>query len=290
MGVPGVANVAIWGVNPRQIMVEGDPARMLAHGITLDELMATAADSVDAGLLGFTTGSAIGARGFIETPTQRLDVANIQLIQTPAQMAEVPLETGNGKLITIGEVATVAWGYPTLIGDALVNGGHGLMMVVEKFPGANTLQVTRGVEAALAALAPGLHGVHVDSRIFRQAAFIQTAIGNLGLSVVLGCILVVFVLLAFLFQGGPRWSACWRSRCRWSPRRSCSSWPGRRSTRWCWPGSRSRSGWWSTTPSSTWRTSCGGCAPGAPRASRSPRCGWCWPPPSRCGSRSSTRP
>ena len=64
-------------------------------------------------------------------------------------MAQVPLETGNGKLITIGQVATVAWGYPTPTGDALVDGGHGLMMVVEKFPGANTLQVTRGVEAAL---------------------------------------------------------------------------------------------------------------------------------------------
>ena len=201
MGVPGVANAAIWGVNPRQIMVEGDPARMRTHGITLDELMATAADSVDAGELGFTTGSAVGALGFTETPAQRLDVANIQPIQTPSQMAQVPLETGNGKLITIGQVATVAWGYPTPTGDALVDGGHGLMMVVEKFPGANTLQVTRGVEAALAALAPGLHGVHVDSGIFRQAAFIQTAIGNLGLSVILGCILVVFVLLAFLFQG-----------------------------------------------------------------------------------------
>ena len=112
----------------------------------------------------------------------------------------MPLETGNGKLITIGQVATVTWGYPVPTGDAVVNGGHGLMMVVEKFPGANTLQVTRGVEAALAALAPGLRGVHVDSGIFRQAAFIETAIHNLSLSVILGCILVVFVLLAFLFQ------------------------------------------------------------------------------------------
>jgi len=101
MGVPGVANAAIWGDNPRQIMVEGDPARMRAYGVTLDELMATAADSVDAGELGFTTGSAVGALGFTETPAQRLDVASIQPIQTPAQMPQVPLETGNGKLITV---------------------------------------------------------------------------------------------------------------------------------------------------------------------------------------------
>ena len=200
MAVPGVANAAIWGANPQEIMVEGDPALMRAHGVTLDQLMATASEAVDAGELGYTTGSAVGALGFIVTPAQQLDVADTQPIHTPAQMAQVPLQTSAGQLITIGQVAKVVWGYPTPTGDAVVDGGPGLMMVVEKFPGANTLQVTRGVEQALATMAPGLHGIHVDSAIFRQAAFIETAIHNLGLSVLLGCILVVFVLLAFLFQ------------------------------------------------------------------------------------------
>jgi CzcA family heavy metal efflux pump len=200
MSVAGVANAAIWGQPPRQIMVEGDPARMRAHRVTLDELMSTAADAVDTTEVKYTSGAAVGALGFTETPAQRLDVADLQPIQTPAQVAQVPLETGNGKLITIGQVATVTWGYPVPTGDAVVNGGHGLMMVVEKFPGANTLQVTRGVEQALATLAPGLHGIHVDTAIFRQASFIETAIHNLSLSVIIGCILVAFVLLAFLFQ------------------------------------------------------------------------------------------
>jgi CzcA family heavy metal efflux pump len=200
MAVPGVANAAIWGANPQQIMVQGDPARMRTHGVTLDQLMATAADAVDTGELGYTTGSAVGALGFIETPAQRLDVADVQAIHTPAQLAQVPLETSGGQPITIGQVAKVVWGYPTPTGDTVVDGGPGLMMVVEKFPGANTLQVTMGIDQALAELAPGLRGIHVDVGIFRQAAFIETAIHNLGLSVILGCILVVFVLLAFLFQ------------------------------------------------------------------------------------------
>jgi CzcA family heavy metal efflux pump len=200
MNVPGVANAAIWGANPQQIMVEGNPARMRAHGVTLDQLMTTAADAVDTAEVRYTTGAAVGSLGFTETAAQRLDIASTQPIQTPAQLAQVPLETSDGKLITIGQVATVTWGYPIPTGDAVVDGGRGLMMVVEKFPGANTLQVTRSVDQALAELAPGLHGIHVDSSIFRQAAFIETAIHNLGLSVLLGCILVVFVLLAFLFQ------------------------------------------------------------------------------------------
>jgi len=200
MSVPGVANAAIWGANPQEIMVEGNPALMRAHAVTLDQLMATASEAVDTGELGYTTGSAVGSLGFVVTPAQQLDVADVQPIHTPAQLAQVPLQTSGGQLITIGQVATVTWGYPTPTGAAVVDGGPGLMMVVEKFPGANTLQVTRGVDQALAELAPGLRGIHVDSSIFRQAAFIETAIHNLGLSVILGCILVVFVLLAFLFQ------------------------------------------------------------------------------------------
>ncbi len=200
MAVPGVANAAIWGANPQEIMVQGNPALMRAQGITLDQLMTTAANAVDTTEVRYTTGAAVGSLGFIETPAQQLDVDDIQPIQTPAELAQVPLETGSGKLITIGQVASVVYGYPTPTGDAVVDGGPGLMMVVEKFPGANTLDVTRGVDQALAQLAPGLPGIHVDANIFRQASFIETAIHNLGLSVLLGCILVVFVLLAFLFQ------------------------------------------------------------------------------------------
>ena len=205
-------------------MVEGNPALMRAHAVTLDQLMATASEAVDTGELGYTTGSAVGALGFVVTPAQQLDVADVQPIHTPAQLAQVPLETSGGQLITIGQVAAVTWGYPTPTGAAVVNGGPGLMMVVEKFPGANTLQVTRGIDQALAELSPGLRGIHVDSAIFRQATFIETAIHNLGLSVILGCILVVFVLLAFLFQWRAALVSLLAIPLSLVPRRSCWNW------------------------------------------------------------------
>ena len=84
--------------------------------------------------------------------------------------------------------------------DAVINGGPGLMLVVEKFPGANTLDVTNGIDKALAAMAPAMPGVQINNQIFRQASFIEIAIHNLSQSVLIGCILVVFVLLMFLFQ------------------------------------------------------------------------------------------
>src|SRR5215469_11781522 len=161
MKVPGVANAAIWGVRPKQIMVDGDPAQMNARHVTLDQLMTSAADAVDTLEIRFTTGGAVGSLGFVETPAERLDVRNIQPIQSPQQMAQVPLAKTGGAIVRIGQVARVTWTSPPLTGDAVVSGGPGLMIVVEKFPGANTLQVTGNVDRALAELAPGLRGVHI---------------------------------------------------------------------------------------------------------------------------------
>ncbi len=201
MAVPGVANVAIWGYRDKQIMVEADPTLMAEDGVSLDTLMSGASDAVDSGELKYTNGAAVGSLGTVATPDQQLSVHNIQPIDTPAQMANVPLQPGkNGKFITIGDVASVTYDYPTLAGDAVINGGQGLMLVIEKFPGANTIDVTNGIDQAFAQLEPGLKGISIDPDIFRQASFIETAIRNLTLSVVLGCILVVFVLFLFLFQ------------------------------------------------------------------------------------------
>jgi CzcA family heavy metal efflux pump len=74
------------------------------------------------------------------------------------------------------------------------------MLVVEKFPWANTLDVTHGVEAALDELRPGLTGIELDPTIFRPADFIQVALDNLSHALILGCILVMLVIVAFLFQ------------------------------------------------------------------------------------------
>ena len=74
------------------------------------------------------------------------------------------------------------------------------MMIVEKLPWANTLEVTRGIEEALAALKPGLPGIEIDSTIFRPATFIEMSMDNLTLAMIIGSILVIVVLGAFLFE------------------------------------------------------------------------------------------
>jgi CzcA family heavy metal efflux pump len=198
--VPGVANVAIWGERLKQMQVSVDPQRLGARRVSLDRVMQATSDALDAGLLRFSNGAVIGTGGFVETPNQRLSVRHRQPIITPADLAQVPVAHRAGRELRLGDVARLAYGPQPAIGDAVVNGGPGLLLVVEKFQGANTLEVTRGVEEALSDLRPGLPGIQIDSNIFRPAGFIEIAVHNLGVALLLGCLFVVFVLIAFLFE------------------------------------------------------------------------------------------
>jgi CzcA family heavy metal efflux pump len=199
--VPGVVNVAIWGERLQQQHVDVDPARMQAKGVTLDQVMTTTADSLDAGLLKYADfGNVIGTGGFVDTANQRLGIRHVLPIRTSADLAQVPIKEDSGRVVRLGDVANVRIGHQPLIGDAVVNDGPGLLLVVEKAPGANTVKVTHGVDHALDELRPGLPGVQMDPNIFRQADFIEMALDNLKLSLLLGCLLVILILVAFLFE------------------------------------------------------------------------------------------
>jgi CzcA family heavy metal efflux pump len=200
--VPGVANVPIWGERLEQLQVQVDPERLQANQISLDKVMNTAADALDAGLLRFSSGGFIGTGGAIETPNQRLNVRHKLAISSPEDLAKVPVGTkpADGTPLLLGDVATVKIDHQPLSGDAVINGGPGLMLIVEKLPWANTLDVTKGVEAAIEDLKPGLPGMNVDTTIFRPASFVEQALDNLTESLILGSLLVVIVLALFLFS------------------------------------------------------------------------------------------
>jgi CzcA family heavy metal efflux pump len=203
LDVPGVANVPIYGEKIKMPQVHVDSARMLAHNVTLEDVMDTTSDALDVSLLMFSEGSFIGTGGFIDTPNQRIGVRSVLPIISPEQIGEVPIKEhtkADGSPVLIKDVADIVWGTWPLFGDAVINEGPGLMLIVEKLPWANTLDVTRGVEKALAEMAPGLTDINVDTTIFRPATFIETSIDNLTESLLIGAVLVVIILLFFLYE------------------------------------------------------------------------------------------
>lgn len=191
MGVPGVANVSIWGQRDRQLQVQVDPKTLNAKGLSLTRLLETAGNALWVSPLTFVEASTPGTGGFIESPTQRLAVQHMLPITTPGDLANVAVE-GTG--VRLGDVAKVEEDHQPLIGDAIVDGGAGLVMVLEKFPEANTEQVTQAVEKAMADMAPGLKGITVDTHLYRPATFIESATHNLGISALASLVLLVLVL------------------------------------------------------------------------------------------------
>jgi multidrug efflux pump subunit AcrB len=73
---------------------------------------------------------------------------------------------------SLGQVAEIVETHQPLIGDAIVGGGPGVMLVVERFPGASISRTTRDVERALDAMRPGLTGVEIDTTVYRAASFV----------------------------------------------------------------------------------------------------------------------
>jgi CzcA family heavy metal efflux pump len=198
--VPGVANVSIWGQRDRQLQVQVDPERLNDLNVSLGQVIETAGNALWVSPLTFIEASTPGTGGFIDTPNQRLGIQHISPIRTPADLAQVRLEDANGRKLALGDVASVVEDHQPLIGDAVVKDGRGLLFVVEKFPGANTLDVTRGVEDAIAALRPGLSGIEFDASVYRPASSIEKSIDNLRLALIIGAVLLLLALGAFLFR------------------------------------------------------------------------------------------
>ncbi len=197
MGVPGVANVSVWGQRERQLQVQVNPETLKANNVTLDQIIATTGNALWVSPLSFLEASTPGSGGFIDTPNQRLNIRHLLPISTAEDLAKVNVD---GTSLSLGKVASVVENHQPLIGDSLINNTPGLLLVIEKFPGANTLQVTRGLEEAIEALRPGLQGIDISSALFRPATFIEMALANLRGVLLLSALFVALVLVAFLYN------------------------------------------------------------------------------------------
>jgi Cu/Ag efflux pump CusA len=197
MSIPGVAQVSIWGQQDRQLQVQVDPQRLGARGVTLTQLIETTGNALWVSPLGFVEASHPGTGGFVDTPNQRLGVQHSSPIASADDLAQVAIEGVEGPPVRLGDVTSVVEDHQPLIGSATDAGQPGLMLVVERFPDADTAQVTRDVASALAAMQPGLPGITVDSSVYRPTRYLDSALHQVGIATLIGlllCALVVGVL------------------------------------------------------------------------------------------------
>ena len=201
--VPGVANVPIWGERIELLTVQMEPENLVEHGVPIGEIFQVTSDTLDVGLVQFSDGSTVGTGGFLDTPNQRFPISIVSPVVTADALTNVPVNErthSDGTPLRLGDLGNMVVDTWPMIGDAVVNDGPGLLIVVEKFPWANTVEVTKGVEAAIEEMRPGLQGIDIDTTIFRPATFVEVALDNLTESLLIGAILVVLVLVLFLWD------------------------------------------------------------------------------------------
>ena len=198
--VPGVANVLIYGERLQQRHVQVDPELLAKYGVSLTDVMETTANALDAGVLQFAQAFTVGTGGFVESSDGRMNVRNVQPIVTEGDLAQVAVEKANGQVVRLSDLGNFVEDHIPLWGDALIDQRPGLMLIVQKLPRANTLEVTHGVEDAMDEMRPGLPGITIQTDLFRPATFIDRAIHNLFTALVLGVMLVVLILAAFLLE------------------------------------------------------------------------------------------
>ena len=119
----------------------------------------------------------------------------------------------------LGDVTEVIEDHQPLIGDA-VDATPALFMVIQKFPDADTMAVTRAVDDAMNSLQAGLKGIDYDTSVYRPASFLDNARHTVGLSGALGLAALVAAMLLF-WSWRPPWSSAPASRSRRSRRCTC---------------------------------------------------------------------
>lgn len=191
LSTPGVADVIVFGGETRQMQIQVDPAKLIGHGLSIQDVIAAARQA-----------TGVRGAGFIENRNQRIAINADGQIATPQRLAGVVLRSSNGAAVRIGDVAHVTWGSAPTVGEASIMGKPGVMVVMESQFGTNTMAVTRNIEKTLAGLVPALarQGVDVNANVFRPANFIEAAVGHLRLALVVGAVLVIAVLFLFLLN------------------------------------------------------------------------------------------
>jgi len=190
LSVTGVAQVVVIGGLSKEYQVLADPYKMKYHGVSLDELIATAEN---------TNSNAAG--GIINQYGQEYAVRATLRSTLPEDIGSSVIRIRNEKPVKISDVAEVKIGHPDLIGDAYLDREPAVILTILKQPNVNTLILTEEVEKALAELSATLPaGVEINSGIFRQADFIDTAVSNVFRILLEGGLFVALILFLFLLN------------------------------------------------------------------------------------------
>jgi heavy-metal exporter, HME family len=188
--VPGVAQVIPIGGQVRQYRVVPDPRRMASLDVNFEAIESAIKQ------FGANTGG-----GFVDLKAREVLIRNIGRTTKIDDLRNLVVAYRDGHVVSLGQVADVDFAARTKRGDAGFNGKPGVILAVQKQPEADTVRITRQIEAMLPELQKVMPaGVRTTDVQFRQAGFIETSIANLLRVLVEALVCVAIVLFVFLLN------------------------------------------------------------------------------------------
>ena len=184
----GVSQVTIIGGDLKQYQVLVDPVKMAHYDITMHEMEAICqsmcVNSVGGVVRDF--GNEYALRGMGRTTDLE-------------ELGKTYIKTINDKPVVVSDVAEVVLGSAVKMGFASLNAEDAIILSISKQPNINTLEVTKNIERSLKEIKKSLpEDVTMDTKIFRQADFIEASVSNVARALVEGAVLVIVILLLFL--------------------------------------------------------------------------------------------
>lgn len=189
LATQGVARAIVFGGEEPRYEIRIRPGDIIARGLAISD--------VANALSGMT---AIRGGGFVDTASQRILVQPALGKIDRLALASTPIAVSGGPSITIGDVADVIKAPAPQFGDALVMGKPGVLIAMSSQYGANTLDATHAVEATIDDLKPAFvaQGIKLQPSLHRPANFIEAALAGISLDMIIGSVMILFVLFAFL--------------------------------------------------------------------------------------------
>ncbi len=187
--IGGVAQVIPIGGGVKQYQIRAIPERLAAYGVSLEQVFEAAERSQIN-----TPG------GFLEAGQREALVRNIARTVSLEQIASTVVADRGGVPVRLRDVADVVFGKQVMRGDAGVGGEPAVIVSVKKQPGVDSISLTEKIEAALADMENDLPSDVEMQLLFKQARFIEAAIGNVEEAIRDGGIMVVIVLFLFLLN------------------------------------------------------------------------------------------
>lgn len=190
LSIPGIAQVISigGGVRQYQILLSAEKIQRLQLSI----------EDIESNLSKVSLNS---TGGFINIEKNESLIRVIGAIRNKEEILDSVVGFHLGRPVVVRDVAEVREAPQTMRGEASINAKSGVIISVQKQPGASTIDLTHEIEKALAELKTSLPAkVELNANLFKQAHFIESSIENVKEALRDGVILVLIVLFLFLMN------------------------------------------------------------------------------------------